>query len=102
LAGIDLLFLPVAAGFWIWYEKNIDNTLMFSAVAKKSRTFSSLPHSADEQVCRSWEGAQPGRQPSWLVEIFHTIDVMLSLRMGVCRGAGILFFPRVQIFSLNP
>jgi len=38
-------------------------TLMFSVVAMKSRTFSSLPRSAHEQVCRSWEGAQPGRQP---------------------------------------
>jgi len=25
--------------------------------AKKSRAFSSLPYSASEQVCRSWEGA---------------------------------------------
>jgi len=26
-------------------------------------TFSSLPCSAEEQVCRSWEGAEPGSQP---------------------------------------
>ena len=38
-------------------------TLMFSAVAVKSKTFSSFPCSANEQVCRSWEGAQPGTQP---------------------------------------
>jgi len=38
-------------------------TLMFSVAATKSRTFSSFPCSADEQVCRSWEGAQPGSQP---------------------------------------
>jgi len=38
-------------------------TLLFSVVAKKSRTFSGLPCSANEQVCRSWEGAQPGSQP---------------------------------------
>jgi len=36
---------------------------MFSVDAMKSRTFSSLPGSVNEQVCRSWEGAQPGRQP---------------------------------------
>jgi len=36
---------------------------MFSVVAKKSQTFSSLPYSATEQVCRSWEGAQPGSWP---------------------------------------
>ena len=36
-------------------------TLMFSVVANKPRTLSSLPYSGNEQVCRSWEGAQPGR-----------------------------------------
>jgi len=35
-------------------------TLMVLVVAEKSRTFSSVPCSADEQVCRSWEGALPG------------------------------------------
>jgi len=38
-------------------------TLMFSVVAKKSRTFSSFACSANEHVCRSWEGAQPDREP---------------------------------------
>jgi len=37
-------------------------TLMFSVVAKKSRTFSSIPCSANQQVYKSWEGAQPGSQ----------------------------------------
>jgi len=36
-------------------------TLMFSVVAMKSRTFSSFSYSADEQVCRSCEGAQLDR-----------------------------------------
>jgi len=36
---------------------------MFLVVAKKSRTFSSFPCSANEQVYKSWEGAQPGSQP---------------------------------------
>jgi len=36
---------------------------MVFIVAVKSRTFSSLPYSADEQVCRSWEGVEPGSQP---------------------------------------
>jgi len=39
-------------------------TLMFSVVPMKSRTFSGFSHSANEQVGRSWEGAQPGRQPT--------------------------------------
>ena len=38
-------------------------TLLFSVVAKKSRTFFSFSYPANEQVCRSWEGAQPGSQP---------------------------------------
>jgi len=38
-------------------------TLMFSVLSRKSRTFFSFPCLAKEQVCRSWEGAQPGSQP---------------------------------------
>jgi len=38
-AAIEFIFFPVAAVFWIWKEKNVDNTLMFLAVAKKSSTF---------------------------------------------------------------
>ena len=38
-------------------------TLMFSCVAKKSRTFFSFSCSANEQLCRSWEGAHTDRQP---------------------------------------
>jgi len=34
--------------------------LMFSVVTMKSRTFSSFSFSANEEACRSWEGAQPG------------------------------------------
>jgi len=54
-------------------------TLMFSVIAMKSRTFSSFSCSANERVCRSWGGAQTDRQPSWAMEIFHTVDIMLSL-----------------------
>ena len=36
---------------------------MFLVVAMKSRSFSSFSYFADEQGCRSWEGAQPGREP---------------------------------------
>jgi len=59
LAGIGLIFFPVAAAFWIQYEKNVDNTMMFLVVAKKSRTFFSFLCLANEQVYKSWEGAQP-------------------------------------------
>lgn len=46
LAGIGLIFLlssENSAMFWIqygnWYEMNVDNTLIISAVDRKSRTF---------------------------------------------------------------
>jgi len=61
--GMELILLPVAAVGWIWYGNNVDNSLMFSVVAMKSRTSSSFAYSANEQVCRSCEGAQPGSQP---------------------------------------
>ena len=37
LAGIELIFFLVAGIvlFWVQYEKNVDNTLMFSVVAKQ-------------------------------------------------------------------
>jgi len=54
-------------------------TLVFSIVAMKSRTFPSFSYPANEQVCRSWEGAWPDREPSWPVEIFQMIDIMLNL-----------------------
>jgi len=78
-------------------------TLMFLVFAVKSRTFSSFLYSAKGQVCRSWEGAWPDRQPGWPVEMFYIMDVMLSLGMGVGQGAGTLFsmsFNCLLFFSL--
>jgi len=66
-------------------------TLMLADVARKSSTFSSFSHSADDQVCGSWEGARPDRQPGCPAEIFHTVDVMLGLGMAGW-GAGIFVF----------
>ena len=54
-------------------------TLMFSVLAMKSRTFSSFSCSAGEQMSRSWEGAQPGREPGWPVGIFRAMGGTLSL-----------------------
>jgi len=65
--------------FCIEYENNVGITLMFLIVAEKSRTFSHLPHSADEQACRSWEGAQPASWPKLASGNIHTMDIMLSL-----------------------
>ena len=45
---------------------------MFLVVAMKSRTFSSFSYSANEQVCRSWEGAQTDSQASqWKYSILQ-------------------------------
>jgi len=54
LAGVELIFFSVAAVFWIYCEKNVDNTMMFLVVVpKKSRTFFSFPCSAYEQEYKS-------------------------------------------------
>jgi len=53
---------------------------MFLVVAKKSRTF--LPVSHGQLMSRSaGAGREHGQaaSPSWPMEIFHTIGVMLSL-----------------------
>jgi len=63
---------------------------MFSVVAMKSRTYSSFSYSVYKRVCGSWEGAQPGRETGWPMEIFHTINIMLSLWMWIGQGAGIV------------
>jgi len=64
-------------------------TLMFLVAAEKSRTFSSLTYSANEQVCRSWEGAQPGSQPRLANGNIHRHHALFI--RGVGRGTGILF-----------
>jgi len=35
LAGRESMFFPAAAVVWIYYQQNVDNTLMFPVVAKK-------------------------------------------------------------------
>ena len=57
LVGIELIFLPVAVVFWIQYEKNVDNTDILSCCYEIKDVFPSFLFSANEQVCRSWEGA---------------------------------------------
>jgi len=54
-------------------------TLMVLVVVKKSRTFFSFSYSANEQVCRSWERAQPARQPKLANGNIPYIDIMVSL-----------------------
>ena len=77
-------------------------TPMFSVVAMKSRTFSSLPCSAPEQAYRSWEGAQPGSQPRLAEgDVPHQgcHDQFIS---GVWLGVGQESFPFSFSVSLNP
>jgi len=40
LAGIELIFPPVAAVFWIQYEKNTDNTEGFGFLLRNQGLFS--------------------------------------------------------------
>ena len=61
-AGIELIFLLIAAAFGL-SRRRVLITLMFLVAAMKSRISSSFSYSGNEQVCRSWEGAQPGSEP---------------------------------------
>jgi len=63
--------------------------LMFSVVAIKSRTFFPIFHIQLMSRCAGAgkEHSQTA-SPSWPVEIFHTIDIVLSLGMGAGWGAG--------------
>jgi len=62
-------------------------TLMFLVVAMKSKTFSSFSYLANEQVCGSREGAQTDRQPSWPMEIFHTLTSRSVYEWLLARGS---------------
>jgi len=64
-------------------------TLFFLVVAMKSKTFSSFSYSASEQGAGAGREHSQTASSSWPLEILHTIDVMLSSRMGVGQGAGI-------------
>jgi len=48
LAGIELIFLPVAAVFWKQYKKNVDNADVFSGCYEVKDFFSSFSYSANE------------------------------------------------------
>jgi len=47
-------------------------TLMFSVVAKKSRTFSTFSFSANEEVCRSRARQQLAQDGQWKYSIAYT------------------------------
>jgi len=81
-------------------------TLMVLVVARKSRTFFSFPCSADELVCRDWEGAKPGSQPKIADIIFHTIDACSVYKWGWPGGRNSLFilslnFHEFNVFSMS-
>jgi len=77
--GWDRVFLPVAAVFWIQHEENADNTDVFSCCCE-IKDFLPVPHIQLTSRC-----AGAGRErsqaasPSWSTEVFHTMDVKLSL-----------------------
>jgi len=80
--------------------------LMFLVVAMKSRTLSSLPYSATEQMYGSWEGALPDRWPKLasgnIPYCRHRAQVMCGGLPGggnllfSCLWLGILSWPGVQ------
>jgi len=65
---------------------------MFSVVAVKSRTFSGLPYSANEEVCRRWEGEQPDSQPKLANGNIPYLRPYALFMNGLGWGEGILFF----------
>jgi len=73
---------------------------MLLVVAMKSRTYSSFPYPAHEQACRAGREHSQADSPGWTMEIFHTMDIALSLWMGAGQGARIcsFTFPWVWVF----
>ena len=99
-AGIELIFLSVAAVFWIQYKKNV-NTDVFSCCYEIKDFF---PVSHIQLMSRCAGSGRKHSQaaiPSWPMEKFHTMDVILSLWMEVgLWGRSLLFsFPGVWILS---
>jgi len=73
----DGVNFPLCFGF---STRQMSITLMFSVVAINHGHFPvSRIELMSKVMRRSWEGPQPARQPSWPMEIFHTIDLTLSL-----------------------
>jgi len=54
-------------------------TLMVWVVAVKSRTFSRFSCSANEQGAGAGREHSQAASPSWTVEIFRTVGILLSL-----------------------
>jgi len=46
---------------WIWDENNVDNILMFSVVARRSRIFQLVTLAWPARSMGSWEGTQLGQ-----------------------------------------
>jgi len=85
-AGMELIFFSVAAVFGFSTRRMLI-MLMYSIVAKKSRTSSSFSYSANEPVCRSWGKQRKAGGPGWPVEIFHTVAVTVY-KWELASGAG--------------
>jgi len=76
---------------------------MFLVVAKKSRMFFGFLCSANEQVYKSWEGAQPGSWPNRSIPYQRRHAQCIT---GGCPEGRNLFqefeiFPGVQTFSVS-
>jgi len=62
-----------SAVFRIWDENNVDNTRMFLAVARQSRTFQLLALAWPARCTRGWEGTRPGQLTGAAEGVFHTV-----------------------------
>ena len=73
---------------------------MFLVVAKKTKTFSRVSCSANEQMCRSWEGKQPHSSPKLANELFpyHRQHAQF-IKSGWQGGRDLFSFPGVWILS---
>ena len=76
--------------------------LLVLVVAKKSRTFFSFPCLANEQGCRSWEGAQPDTESQagrWKYPILWTSCSVYKWGLAGEGGQESSLFPWVQSLS---
>jgi len=61
-----------------------------------------FPVSANEQVCRSWEGAQPGSQPKLANGNIPYYKCHAQFINGGCGGGGRRHFALLIFVSLDP
>jgi len=74
-----IIFLPVVAVFWIQYEKNVDNTHVFSCCCEIKDFFPVSHIQLTSRCAGAGREHSQAASPGWPTQIFHTMDIMLSL-----------------------